>query len=259
MKVWHLIPSGSVKKYVERILVINNDDSCAPFSLPLFANGQPTLVFVSKNGKIKEKRTSHLTLFGQTIVPESLDFEGGFTLIAYFFKPTSLLPLFNVSAHELTDNPIDLDVLERAYRTDLEERLLNTELIADRISLIDSYVCRLISQSRYESPVIERAVDLIVRNPSKVRLHKIHNELHLTERTFQRTFEHAVGIAPNMYRRVYQFNAAFQQLNSRSGGRLVDIAFQHGYADQSHFNRAFKEFTYLTPKAFLNLGSPDNQ
>jgi AraC-like DNA-binding protein len=68
-------------------------------------------------------------------------------------------------------------------------------------------------------------------------------------------FEKNIGIAPNLYRRICQFNSAFQQLNNRKYCKLSDIAFENGYADQSHYIRAFKEFTNLTPKDYLNFGS----
>ncbi|MEO5891901.1 MAG: helix-turn-helix domain-containing protein [Ferruginibacter sp.] len=79
--------------------------------------------------------------------------------------------------------------------------------------------------------------------------------MHLTERTFQRKFEKNIGIAPNLYRRICQFNAAFQQLNNRHYQKLSGIAFQNGHADQSHYVRSFKEFTNLLPTDYLNFGA----
>ena len=78
--------------------------------------------------------------------------------------------------------------------------------------------------------------------------------MHVTERTFQRMFEKNIGISLNLYRRVCQFNSAFQQLNNRHFSRLSDLAFLNGYADQSHFVRSFKEFTHLLPTEYLQFG-----
>jgi len=64
-----------------------------------------------------------------------------------------------------------------------------------------------------------------------------------------------VGVAPNLYRRICQFNTAFVQLNRRRHQKLSDIAFQNGYADQSHYIRSFKEFTHITPSEYLKFGS----
>jgi AraC-like DNA-binding protein len=68
-------------------------------------------------------------------------------------------------------------------------------------------------------------------------------------------FERNIGVAPNLYRRICQFNSAFTQLNIRNHQKLSDIAFQNGYADQSHYIRSFKEFTNITPKEYLQFAS----
>jgi AraC-like DNA-binding protein len=54
-----------------------------------------------------------------------------------------------------------------------------------------------------------------------------------------------------MYSRVCQFQSAFQQLNQYQFLKYSDIAYDNGFADQNHFNRVFKEFTNLTPTAYL--------
>lgn len=82
---------------------------------------------------------------------------------------------------------------------------------------------------------------------------KTQKELFVTERTFQRLFEKSVGLSPNQFRKINQFNKAFQQLNRRQFSSFADIAFENGYADQSHYIRTFKEFTGLTPKEYLDL------
>jgi AraC-like DNA-binding protein len=102
--------------------------------------------------------------------------------------------------------------------------------------------------------LIKYATKLIAENPSKEILKKVQDELYVTERTFQRMFEDKVGISPNQYRRIAQFNSAFQQLNQQQFKLFSDIAFNNEYADQSHFIRAFKEFTNMTPKEYLKLG-----
>ena len=53
------------------------------------------------------------------------------------------------------------------------------------------------------------------------------------------------------YNRVCQFHSAFKQLNLNQFLKLGDIAYENGFADQSHFNRVFKEFTNLTPNEYF--------
>jgi AraC-like DNA-binding protein len=255
MKVKNCTPAGKVAAYVERILVIENHQVITPFALPLFANGSPTLLFKTATGTIGNTSTTHLTLFGQTIIPETITFTSDYTLIAYFFKPYALHSIFGITAGELTDHPIDLNLLARQQTLLLQDQLLNAGTTANRMALLDNYIARLIADAKGDDPLIKYASTKIVQQPSKEVLVQLQKELHVTERTFQRMFEKKIGIAPNLYRRICQFNSAFQQLNNRKFDKLSDIAFENGYADQSHYIRSFKEFTRLTPKDYLNFGN----
>lgn len=255
MKVRNLIPGAKIADYTERILVIEHNRVTTDFNLPLYANGVPTLLFASQKGKINNKAANYLTLFGQTVVPETLTLTENFILIAYFLKPYSLLPLFAVKAQELTDNPIDLNLLLSAKTIELREQLLHSESIQEMIDLLDNFILRLITNAKLDSTIIKYATAKIAASPSKEILLSVQKDLSMSERTFQRNFETKIGIAPNQYRRICQFNSAFFQLLKGDYCKLSDLAFQNGYADQSHYIRAFKEFTNITPKEFINYGS----
>ena len=157
MKVSNLTPKANIAAYVEKILVIEAHQITSPFSLPLFANGTPTLVFNSVRGTISKDPTGNLTLFGQTILPETLTFTEGFTLIAYFFKPYVLGPLFGVTALELTDKPINLHLLMPKKTTRLQEQLLNAGSTATQIALLDRYIAGLTTISNNDCPKIRYA------------------------------------------------------------------------------------------------------
>ena len=255
MKASNILPIDKIATHVDRILIIEHTRVTTPFILPLYANGVPTMLFKSIKGKIGNNHSNHLTLFGQTILPESLTLEEGFTLIAYFFKPYTLISLFGVQAHELTDNPIDLNLLFPQPTRTLQESLLNADTTEEMIRLLNDFIYSLITKSAPAYSLIKFATSQIAKNPSKESLALVQKELHLSERTFQRMFERNIGVAPNLYRRICQFNSAFVQLNSKRHRKLSDIAFQNGYADQSHYIRSFKEFTNITPKEYLNFGS----
>ncbi|HYE56315.1 MAG TPA: helix-turn-helix domain-containing protein, partial [Chitinophagaceae bacterium] len=151
-------------------------------------------------------------------------------------------------------NPIDLNLLSPVKTAELQEQLLNAASTSEMILLLDNYIFSLITRIKSEIQLIKYATEKIANNPGKEILVTVQRELCVTERTLQRIFQKSIGIVPNQYRRVCQFNAAFKQLNTRQFRSLTDIAFNHGYADQSHYIRAFKEFTNLTPTQYLNYG-----
>src|SRR5699024_381101 len=206
---------------------------------------------------IGNRSVGNLTLFGQTTSPEDWAVEENFTLIAYFFKPYALSVLFSISAQELTDHPIDLTLWKPAKVSELQEQLLNAETTDNRLKLLNKFILKLIKNHKRSCQVIKYSADQLSSSPIPDSLPNIRCELEISTRTFQRKFKKHVGITPNQYRRICQFHSAFQQLQSGQFQKLSDIAYQHGYAEQSHYIRTFREFTNITPKEYLQLGEAE--
>ena len=246
IRVTYPAPSPEMANYVQGIFVLEHQEYSS-FRLPLFANGTPALVF--HNAK-EMPANSHLTLFGQTISPDELLLKGKFTLIAYFLRPWCLPSLFRLAGSELTDNPVDFSLISKDRN--LEEKLLNAVTTKQMLSLLDDHIARLAACSSLEDPRSKYAAARIISTPQLDVLTSLRKDLYITERSFQRVFRKNIGVSPNQFRRIIQFNNAFRQLNERKFSNLSDIAFNNGYADQSHFNRAFREFTNLTAMQYLH-------
>lgn len=257
MKYGYRIPHNSITEYVDNILIIEDFKTQNPFTLPLFANGCPTLVFQTTKTLVNKQSAGHITLFGQTINPGALTIDDDFTLVAYFFKPHSLVSLFNVAGKELSDTHVDLNLLKPCHSGDVQEKLLNCISADGMISILDNYIVKLIHKKRKDSSRIDVATTFIRKNVASDCLKSVQDHLYVTEKTLQRMFESYVGISPRLYKRICRFSAAFQQLNLRKFLKLSDIAYDNGYADQSHFVRDFKEFTHLTPKDYLHFSTPE--
>lgn len=253
-----LHPPIAIAHYVSGILVIENGDNRQEFILPLYANGSPTIVFQTARAAKQDKTIGHLTLYGQTILPDELSFTQNFTLIAYFLHPHTLKTLFGLSAGELNNGCIDLHAIKQAREINLQEQLLNAATLPERLQLIDELIIKLSGIYNTPDPRIIFAASALQKDNSIHILTNIQRQLNITERSLQRLFETHVGISPKMYKRVCQFQAAFQQLNHDEYSKLTDVAFDHGFADQSHFIRVFKEFTGITPKAYLAKRAPYN-
>src|ERR1044072_1412645 len=166
MKVSNPIPCEKISSYVDRILIIEEGLVTNPFTLPLYANGAPTLLFQTAKGTI-QNNSNNLTLFGQTVFPETLTIRDNFTLIAYFFNPFALYSLFGVWAQELTNHPIDLSLLGATKTRELQEQLLNAGSTAAMLALLDDYVFSLITKTTANCQLIRFATLAIAQNASK--------------------------------------------------------------------------------------------
>ena len=63
-------------------------------------------------------------------------------------------------------------------------------------------------------------------------------------------FRREVGVPPKVVARLARFRTATIRLASASPASLGGFAAECGYADQSHFNRDFREFGGCTPTEY---------
>lgn len=69
-------------------------------------------------------------------------------------------------------------------------------------------------------------------------------QLGLTERSLELA---GAGNQPGRYARTRQFQATLSQLKRNRDTLLSDVAYDNGYADQSHFIRSFRAFAGVPP------------
>ncbi len=83
-----------------------------------------------------------------------------------------------------------------------------------------------------------------------MRISDLAGEVGWSHRHLISRFRRQVGLAPKTAARVIRFRAMLAGLGAGRAG-LADLAYEHGYSDQAHLNRDFREFTGTTPTGYL--------
>jgi len=254
MKYWYQKPNQLLSEYVRTVLILEGFSQPAAEQLPLVTNGMPALLCRTEKDRSANENTLQLTLFGRSTTADPWTINDHTTIIAYFFKPFALSSLFNVPAKKLIDDPVDLSIWNPHKTNALRSQLVYAASTQQKIEVLDNLLVLQLQQNNKECEIIKYATDEIMCDPGTEILSAILNKLDLNERTFQRIFKKYVGVTPNQYRRICQFQVSFDQLRGKGFNKLTDIAYDNGFADQSHFIRSFKEFTQITPNDYLRSG-----
>lgn len=86
------------------------------------------------------------------------------------------------------------------------------------------------------------------RNPSLTDLSTL---VQMNPFVLLRQFKKEIGVTPHDYLRAYRVTRSKELI--RSGMPLADVAASCGFADQSHFNRQFKDKLGISPTRYLCL------
>jgi len=213
LKTSFFTPPPSISQFVSGILLIEDANKSHEFVIPLFANGSPTLVFQTATAMKGNQTIGNLTLYGQTIQPDELRFKDGFTFIAYFFFPHTIQKLFGIAPKEITGSHLDLTLLPQTKKFDLQEQLLNSGSLEESLVFIEKFILKLSTQPFQDNDRIVFAIQELKKTNGLISLVDLQKDLSITERSFQRLFDTNIGISPNLYRRICQFQFAFQQVN----------------------------------------------
>jgi len=256
MQEAEFMPPEKLRPYVNTIMVMENSEINSHTNIPFYADGYPGIAYyTSENGCYllpKNKKLSELFLYGQTIDPISLDIKGPFKLVVLQLYPFASQYLLNVNPKELNDECYDLFQLKHIKIADYAHKLKITDAVEDWIETLSELMNVLILDRQVpKDSKIQQAIALILKQNGQIAIKKIRDQIYLTERTFERKFKAQVGLAPKQFAKIIQFKSSLKQLTQENYGQLLDISFDSGFSDQSHFIRSFKKYTGKTPTEFI--------
>jgi len=254
MKYWYQRPHTAFADYLRTVLILEGFTTDDEPQLPLFTNGIPALLCITTKDKPGNENVQQLALYGKSTPEDCWNVDDQTTVIAYFFKPFALATIFNLSAAELVKTTVDLSTWNPHFINALKTQLVYAETTARKIEVLDNLLIQQLAQNKRECEIIKYTTDEIMCNPGTEILSAMLDKLQLNERTFQRLFKKYVGVTPNQYRRICQFQVSFTQVREKNFAKLTDVAYDNGFADQSHFIRSFKEFTHTTPNDYIRSG-----
>lgn len=242
---------------VECVRVSENRAEDPTYQIKVCPSGFPELVFGRGRGgvqaiagiAVKSARVEDLpTVFFHGIVPAPslMEFRPGpFTTVQVVLKPTAL--------HRLFGEPALCDDLRYVESIDAARPLLDAIGSASESAEIAGLLCRLIGalldRSSFEpDPLVEDCVERLRSDRPSATVRDLIRPYGISERQFEKRFLRAVGLPAKQYLRLLRVNRALRMMAGRKRERLIDIALDLDYYDQSHFIREIREFSWLTPK-----------
>jgi len=244
-----------IDAFIKGILLLESDEA-KTHRLPFFADGYPGIIFSKTNNGVSIQPQNKLLppffLYGQTIVPIELIIEGPYKMIIFQLYPFATRLLLNIDPKAINDECYDLHLVKNVDTLGTLSKLqsANTD---QQVELISNYILETIKYSAVNPDnTIKLAVSTIINSKGNIPIHKLLEQLYLTERTFERKFLKEIGVTAKQFAKIVQFSFSLNQLKTSDYTTLTNIAYENGFADQSHFIRTFKKYTGQTPKELLS-------
>ena len=177
----------------------------------------------------------------------------GADLFGIRFRPGCARPFLGISLDEITDRRIPLDDISRGDMADLAHVAPNARVaLADQ--MLSERLRRWPRNLPREEPLATHAVALLRRARGGATVRDVAIALGVGERRLQRAFDRTVGLGPKAFARVVRMRGVAGRIDAAVRANTpiawTALAFDAGYADQSHMIREFAELAGLTPVAY---------
>jgi AraC-like DNA-binding protein len=240
-----------LKSYVRYFWSIDHkEDGGIRKTIKIFADRFPRLIFQNLDGHVITEDEQGAALpesFLSGIITKQTSYmvTGSYAHFGVSFYPHAIKAIFGIDAYEMTDSLPDLinfcpgqmiSRLQEATTHDLRVGIISEFLLSRLIRQKDA--CAKINPIIHSGYNYNTPISQILSN------HKI------TERSLERHFKNIIGITPKKYLRILRFEKVVEMLNAPMETNLSEFAYNFNYADQSHFNKEFKDFSGFTPSDF---------
>lgn len=200
-------------------------------------------------------RSSASVLGGPMLRSEIIDTAEQIRVMGVVFHPGGAHALTGEDARALTGHDIDLGDLFGNAAALLRERLLAIDTPCERVRTLAHWLRQRMHVTALH-PAVDHALAMLARQPQVHRISLLAREAGLSERRLGMLFQHQVGMRPKHYARLLRFRAVLSQAQDRASVNWSRVAADCGYSDQAHLSHEFRQFSGITPTAFMAARGP---
>ena len=200
------------------------------FGVPYRIDGEPFTAFAG----------------GLTDRPTDTEFAGSAAGVQVDFTPLGARRCLGLPMEELTNRAVALDDVLGPRAAELAERLHDAPGWRARFALLDAALLRRVAAGPEPAPEVAWTFRRLAEAHGRLTIGPLAAEVGRSRRHLAARWRRDVGLGPKAVARILRFERAHRLV--RGGSGLADVAYECGYADQSHLNRDFRALAGATPR-----------
>lgn len=185
---------------------------------------------------------------GSTLAAYEIELQHGQRYFGVRFMPGVMPDFLDLTAGELFGHEIEFNNAVPGMRHIFKQIAVSEDFNQQIHLFLQTFVSRL---SRPSTRLLLQLVDIILHHHGAIRVEQLEKQTLYCARYIQRIFRDNCGMSPKMFCCMARFQYALFLLNQGRAVNLATLAYELGYADQSHFLREFKQFAKMPPRAYL--------
>lgn len=180
-------------------------------------------------------------------------------VIGVNFRPGGIFPFLDTPSDHLQNSLLPLDAVWGSRAVQLRDELVNARSNLERFRVLERFLLQRAYRPLLLDPRVTHALRVLQSSSGPFHIAGLAEEAGLSQRRFIELFRTTTGLSPKQYFRVRRLQAALRAIERGEVHSWADVAYSHGYYDQSHFNRDFHAMTGMIPSEYAaRLGDRPN-
>lgn len=200
--------------------------------------------------------TPAIYLEGVKSAPAHWQLEAGCQLFGISIKPEAMAVFFEQPLGELARRFTDATTYLGDWLGDLMSQMQAVNKPEARANVATEFfrakMARLKEKPQSTHHYLIAALEHLREENGVSSLEALSSRSLISPRQLQRSFQENIGFSPKAYGRIVRLQKIFEYFDRHPKASMMDIAYEFGYCDQSHFIREFKAFTGEKPKKLLS-------
>jgi AraC-like DNA-binding protein len=191
-------------------------------------------------------------VLGQITEPFFVEPTGYVHSFAARFYPYGFANFVSTNLSNLANKETPLESLfdEKPSR-DLHQKIIRATDTQKRIAVIEAFLLNRLNDKITIDNIVKTTIDTMLMTKGSASINAILKKDLSKRRQLERKFLKQIGISPKQLGRVVRLQAILKMLLGKHSESFSSIAYEGEYYDQAHFIKDFRDFTGMTPKAFL--------
>ncbi len=202
------------------------------------------------NHKYQRNAVPRSFVGGQAVKNYTLHLKGTILMVGAVLKPSALFNFYNIPMYGFTGERIDFLEIEKEMGENIHWSMEKAANARKRIAIIEKYFLERLASTNFATKEILNAANEIYDKKGQLNVLELLERVPMSRRNFERKFLNEVGVSPKTYAKIRRFGNTCLLMAGKRNVNLMDVLYEGGYYDQSHFIKDFKYFSGRTPKKY---------
>lgn len=172
------------------------------------------------------------------------------------FRPGGVHAFLGAPADAFHNKNVSLDSIWGSMVRSLRDRLRDANDPAEKFRVLEVALLEHLDERLQLNTAVRYALQEFARTPQIPKVRELAHAAGLSRRRFSQLFREQIGLTPKLCCRLQRFQNTLKLIASGASVDWAQLALAAGYCDQAHLAHEFRDFSGLSPSAYLASPSP---